>query len=140
LADHGPTLGEPKLRSIAAQLCDAVAAAHAIGVLHRDLKPENVFLRNDHTAVLGDFGIARLGDGNNTAAPQLTATLAFAPPEILNGHPPSIQADVYGIGVTIAAAAIGRSPRSWLGSWMGRYRTSSNTASRQSLRNFFNWL
>ncbi len=110
LADHGPTLGEPKLRSIAAQLCDAVAAAHAIGVLHRDLKPENVFLRNDHTAVLGDFGIARLGDGNNTAAPQLTATLAFAPPEILNGHPPSIQADVYGIGVTIAAAAIGRSP------------------------------
>ncbi len=110
LADHGPSLTEAELVTIGMQLCEAVAAAHEIGVLHRDLKPENVFLRNDRTAVLGDFGIARLGDGNDTAAGGLTATLAYAAPEVLNGHPPSVQADVYGIGITLAAAAMGNSP------------------------------
>ncbi len=110
LADHGPSLGEARLRTVTDQLCQAVGAAHAIGVLHRDLKPENVFLALDGTAVLGDFGIARLGDGNNTEAAGVTASMAFAPPEILEGRTPSPAADVYGIGVTIMSAVLGRSP------------------------------
>ncbi|MEM8922379.1 MAG: serine/threonine-protein kinase [Actinomycetota bacterium] len=110
LADHGPSLGEARLRRIAVELCQAVEAAHAERILHRDLKPENVFLHPEGRAVLGDFGIARLGDGNITTAPGLTASLAYVAPELLAGEPPSQAADVYGIGITIIAAALGGSP------------------------------
>ncbi|MEM8923130.1 MAG: serine/threonine-protein kinase, partial [Actinomycetota bacterium] len=101
---------ETSLVRLGVDLATAVGAAHAIGVLHRDLKPENVLLRADGAAVLGDFGIARIGDGNHTSAPGITASLAFAAPEILNGAPPSEGADIYGIGITMAAAVIGHSP------------------------------
>lgn len=110
LADNGAQLTEQQLRVVAAELCDAVEAAHDIGVLHRDLKPENVFLDRDGRAVLGDFGIARIGDGNNTVGGGITASIGYAAPETLAGAPPSPAADIYGIGVTIAAAVLGRSP------------------------------
>ena len=110
LADHVGTLDESTLRRLARELTSAVAAAHRIGVLHRDLKPENVFLRTDGAAVLGDFGIARVDDAMVTSAPGITASLAYAAPEILNGSPPSEAADVYGIGITVVTAALGKSP------------------------------
>ncbi|MEL7157095.1 MAG: serine/threonine-protein kinase [Actinomycetota bacterium] len=110
LADRDRNWAENDLRRLTAELTDAVGAAHAIGVLHRDLKPENVFLRSTGASVLGDFGIARIGDGNNTSAPGVTASMAFAAPEILNGHPPSEVADVYGIGITIVSTVLGESP------------------------------
>lgn len=110
LADNGAQLTEQQLRVVAAELCDAVEAAHQIGVLHRDLKPENVFLDLDGRAVLGDFGIARISDDNNTVGGGITASIGYAAPETLAGVPPSPAADIYGIGVTIAAAVLGRSP------------------------------
>lgn len=110
LGEHGPMLGESRLRGVADQLCQAVGAAHEIGVLHRDLKPENVLLRRNGQAVLGDFGIARLGDGNDTATGGVTASMAFVAPEILEGSAPSPAADIYGIGITIISAFLGHSP------------------------------
>ena len=110
LADRRRQLDEQRLRRIATELCDAVAAAHAVGVIHRDLKPENVFLEESGRTVLGDFGIARLGDGNDTVGGGIPASIGFAAPETLEGVPPSTAADIYGIGVTIAAAVLGRSP------------------------------
>lgn len=110
LAERGQSLTEDELRTATDQLCQAVAAAHDRGVLHRDLKPENVFLQKDGTVILGDFGIARLGDGNNTAAMGVTGSMAFVAPEVLQGQPPSAQADVYGIAITVISAVLGRSP------------------------------
>lgn len=80
LADHGNALSEAELRRVMDQLCQAVGAAHERGVLHRDLKPENVFLQKDGTVILGDFGIARLGDGNVTDAAGVTGSMAFVAP------------------------------------------------------------
>lgn len=110
LADHGNALSEAELRRVMDQLCQAVGAAHERGVLHRDLKPENVFLQKDGTVILGDFGIARLGDGNVTDAAGVTGSMAFVAPEVLQGQPPSVQADVYGIAITIISAILGSSP------------------------------
>ncbi len=110
VADRLGQLDENTLRKVGIQLCSALSAAHSLDIFHRDLKPANVFMRSDGDAVVGDFGIARLGDGNNTTTNQVVASVAYAAPEILDGSQPSTAADIYGIGVTLASVLIGRSP------------------------------
>jgi serine/threonine protein kinase len=104
-SQDGP-VPEEDLRLIGIQLADALGTAHAAGVLHRDLKPENVLLRPNGEAVLGDFGIARLHDGANTTSQAITASVAYAAPEILSGQPASVVSDVYGVGMCLLAAVI----------------------------------
>ncbi len=103
-------LSEQCLRRIGAELCQAIGAAHTSNILHRDIKPGNVFLSSDGAVVVGDFGLAKLSDGRNTTTPNVVATVAFASPEVLEGHPATTVSDVYGIAVTIASAVLGASP------------------------------
>ncbi len=110
LTERGPKLSEDRLRAVTNQLADAVGRAHEIGIIHRDLKPENVFIDRSGDAVLGDFGTARLSDSTVTTSPGLTASMAFVAPELLDGKQPSIRTDIYGIGITMVAAILGRSP------------------------------
>ncbi len=102
---RGP-LSEPELCRVGSQLCDAIGVAHGAGVLHRDLKPENVLLRQNGEAVLGDFGIARLHDGANTTSHAITASVAYAAPEILSGKSASVSSDLYGIGICLLASIL----------------------------------
>ncbi|MFV0258493.1 MAG: protein kinase domain-containing protein, partial [Acidimicrobiales bacterium] len=97
---------ETELRRVGVEIAEALVVAHDAGILHRDLKPENIFLRPNGQAVLGDFGIARLHDGANTTAQAITASVAYAAPEILAGRTPSVASDVYGVGICLVAAAI----------------------------------
>jgi len=86
-------------------LLDAVATAHAAGVVHRDLKPENILLdRNDHWT-LADFGIAA-APGESGAA----GTLAFAAPEQLRGVPQGEAVDRYAMAVVAYFALTGHLP------------------------------
>ncbi|MEM7339809.1 MAG: serine/threonine-protein kinase [Actinomycetota bacterium] len=103
-------LDETQLIRLARELADALSVAHTAGVLHRDIKPENVFLRANGQAVIGDFGLARLHDGANTSTHGITASVAYAPPEILTGSPSSTASDLYGIGICVLSAAIGTVP------------------------------
>jgi serine/threonine protein kinase len=85
----GGRLPEDDVLSMAEQLLDVLAAAHAKGVVHRDLKPENVFLtRAGHVKVL-DFGIARLRELSTTSTATKSGstmgTPAFMPPEQARG-------------------------------------------------------
>lgn len=97
-------IAETELRDLARQMAAALSEAHSSGVLHRDLKPENILIRSTGEAVLGDFGIARLQDGVNTTSAAITASVAYAAPEILSGKRATVASDLYGIGVCLLAA------------------------------------
>jgi tetratricopeptide (TPR) repeat protein/tRNA A-37 threonylcarbamoyl transferase component Bud32 len=85
-----------------AQICTAVAFAHARGILHRDIKPSNVLVDNDGSAKLLDFGIAQLL-GESDAPAVGACTPGFASPEQLRGEPPTVASDVYQLGRLLAS-------------------------------------
>ena len=90
----------PPFSRVALPLCRALEAAHAHGVLHRDIKPENIFLCQDGTLKLMDFGLARLlGDVSKNHSSTVAGTLAYMAPEQLRGETLDARADLYALGV-----------------------------------------
>jgi serine/threonine protein kinase len=92
---------------IAAQICDGLSAAHAVGIVHRDLKPDNIIVvrspeGGDLVKIL-DFGVAKLvdkyaADRDLTAAGAVIGTPAFMSPEQAGGLSADARADVYSLG------------------------------------------
>jgi serine/threonine protein kinase len=103
---------------ILAQVCDALDAAHARGVVHRDLKPENIFLirrgRNENFAKILDFGIAKLfateAGTEQTAAGMIVGTPEYMAPEQCTGEKIDGRADIYALGVIAYLLVTGRLP------------------------------
>ncbi|MEU8974635.1 serine/threonine-protein kinase [Streptomyces monashensis] len=93
------------------QLLDALEAVHAAGALHRDVKPANVLLRRDDDAVLTDFGIAALEDGDGlTLTGELVGSLEFMAPERVTGSQAGPASDLWSLGATLATVCSGQSP------------------------------
>ncbi len=110
IKQDGP-LEPAAVASIGADLADGLAAAHATGVIHRDVKPGNVLVREDGTAMISDFGIARVaGDPAITQSGMLTGTPSYFSPELARGESPGPPADVWALGATLYAAVEGRPP------------------------------
>jgi serine/threonine protein kinase len=95
----------PALR-IARGIAEALAAAHASGVVHGDLKPANVMVRADESVVLLDFGAAAGG----VAAGGIAGTPAYLAPEQVDGVAASAASDVFALGVMVHEALTGARP------------------------------
>ncbi|MEU6211490.1 serine/threonine-protein kinase [Streptomyces sp. NPDC047023] len=114
--------------AIVADVADALAAAHAAGVVHRDVKPENVLLDmqgplgpgGSHPALLTDFGVAKLIDsprraaaaGGRTSAPatRIIGTPDYLAPEIVEGLPPRAAVDIYALATVLYELLAGFTP------------------------------
>ncbi|MFD8383863.1 serine/threonine-protein kinase [Streptomyces sp. NPDC059679] len=110
LADHGP-LPPRRAAVLGLQMLGALEAVHAAGALHRDVKPANVLLRRDGSAVLTDFGIAILDDGEFlTSTGELVGSADFMAPERLNGDAVGPASDLWSLGATLCVISSGESP------------------------------
>ena len=100
------------VREVGVRIADALAAAHARGVLHRDVKPANVLIDGYGHAGLADFGLALLPDPEAAGGEAVEAlTPAYAPPETLAPHAPTEAGDVYSLAATLYALLCGHPPR-----------------------------
>ena len=96
---------------IGAQVADGLATAHAAGITHRDVKPGNILVREDGTALISDFGLARKhADPALTLSGSLTGTPSYFSPELARGGDPSPGDDVWALGATLYAGVEGRPP------------------------------
>jgi hypothetical protein len=100
------------VRDIGIRLADALAAAHAAGVLHRDIKPANILINRYGMVGLSDFGLASIisARGEQTASRD-ALTPAYSSPETFRGQEPTVLADVYSLAATLYALLAGRPPR-----------------------------
>lgn len=108
---RGP-IPEAQARAIAVEIGEALAAAHAAGVVHRDLKPDNVLLTTNGVKVV-DFGIAHLEGPEATRltrAGALIGTPAYMAPEQLLGGHVDARADIYAFGVVLSEMLTGTHP------------------------------
>jgi len=88
---------------LAKQVAEALAHAHGAGIVHRDVKPGNILVRADGTAVLTDFGIARLEDAAGcTLTGDFAGTPSYASPEqVRRSAGVDYRSDIFSLGATL---------------------------------------
>jgi serine/threonine-protein kinase len=107
-----------RVLALGSQLSDALAYAHARGVVHRDVKPSNILLSLDgRLAKLVDFGVARVGDADSgpenghlerTQAGQMIGTPRYMSPEQALGLPVDHRSDLFSLGAVLYEMITGK--------------------------------
>jgi len=89
------------------QLCSGLEYAHAKGLVHRDIKPANLFITDEGTVKLLDFGLARLSTSDFTSVAGM-GTPAYAAPEQIRGEKVDGRADLFSVGAVLYEMICGR--------------------------------
>jgi eukaryotic-like serine/threonine-protein kinase len=118
LAERGPLTDNYRDMSAQAvqvllhEVLDALAHAHARGVVHRDLKPSNVLLAKDGTARLTDFGMVMLTEEHGTHVPVGGGTPSYMAPEQIREElgPQGPWSDLYSLGILAWVLTTGKRP------------------------------
>jgi len=96
---------------IVREVCKGLAHAHSKGIIHRDIKPGNVWLSEDGTAKVGDFGLALAVDVSRlTGEGMMVGTYYYMPPEQAMGGEVTAKADLYSLGAMLYEMITGRPP------------------------------
>jgi len=93
------------------QVCHALSAAHQLGIVHRDLKPGNIFINEDGSIKVLDFGMSKLGESESLTQDGYTlGTPEYMAPEQCIGAPVDPRTDLYAFGVLMYEALTGDLP------------------------------
>jgi serine/threonine-protein kinase len=107
---HGPLLLDEML-AVVASIAAGLDALHRGGVVHRDVKPSNVMLREDGSAALTDFGLAKGAAYTVLTRPgQVQGTLDYLAPELIRGGDATPASDIYALGCVAFECLAGTPP------------------------------
>ena len=90
--------------------CRALDYAFQNGVIHRDIKAANILLSERDDIKISDFGTAQISQSTHTQIDGFVGSPAYMAPEQINEEPPSVQSDIYSLGVTMYELLSGRLP------------------------------
>jgi serine/threonine protein kinase len=96
--------------SLMVQVLDGLAHAHQAGIVHRDVKPANIFLTQDGTAKIMDFGVARFTAGVATGSGAVVGTVEYMSPEQVQGAHVDGRSDVFSSACVLCELITGRRP------------------------------
>lgn len=110
LINRGGCADETALASIAYQMTSGLKYLHDRRLIHRDVKPSNALISSNGRIKLADFGLARTLDSGQSLATSFVGTFLYMAPERLTGESYSFQSDIWSLGLTIHAVAMGAFP------------------------------
>ncbi len=109
--DDGTPIDAWQAAGLAAQVAEALDAAHRAGLVHRDIKPANVLLSGDGRVKVADFGIAKaVADADLTQPGLMVGTAKYLAPEQVRGDAVDPRTDLYSLGVVLYEMLCGRPP------------------------------
>ncbi|MEZ5400143.1 MAG: protein kinase [Bryobacteraceae bacterium] len=108
IAEHSHRLSVERVVDIMAQACRGLHAAHERGLVHRDIKPSNIFVMDDDSVKIIDFGVAHLSDSRT--ATTLKGTLHYMAPEQVQMQKPTALSDLFSLGVVAYQTLTRRRP------------------------------
>jgi len=101
LKHQEPVLSEQQIMDVFIPILDGLRMVHSKGLLHRDIKPDNIFLRNDSSPMLIDFGAAREAMGERGQPLTTVYTAGYAPYEQQATGKQGPWTDIYGVGASM---------------------------------------